>query len=92
MPPRISSPSCSGCTIARFEIVGVGFDWDDNSDVRRRLVNSLDAFHDVRTRSDHDVATLLHELEIDIAVDLKATLAFPPCSLRTVVLRSRRAT
>src|SRR5215510_809978 len=56
---------------ARFEIVGIGFDWDDGSDVRSRLVNSLDAFHDVRTHSDHDVAKLLHELEIDIAVDLK---------------------
>jgi hypothetical protein len=56
---------------ARFEFVGVSFDRDESSEVRRRLVKSLDAFHDVRTRSDHDVAKLLHELEIDIAVDLK---------------------
>ena len=56
---------------ARFETVGISFDLGDSSDVRRRLVNSLDAFHDVRTLSDHEVAKLLHELEIDIAVDLK---------------------
>jgi len=56
---------------ARFEFVGVGFDWDDGSDVRRRLVKSFDQFHDVHARGDHEVARLLHELEIDIAVDLK---------------------
>jgi protein O-GlcNAc transferase len=56
---------------SRFEIVGVSLGWDDGSDMRRRLVQSFDQFHDMRARSDHEVAKLLHELEIDIAVDLK---------------------
>jgi protein O-GlcNAc transferase len=56
---------------ARFEIVGLSFDRGDGTDMRRRLVQSFDQFHDVYARSDHDTAKLMHELEIDIAVDLK---------------------
>ncbi len=56
---------------SRFEIVGVAFDPDDGSEMRRRLVNAFDQFHDVRTRSNHEAAQLLHSLEVDIAVDLK---------------------
>src|SRR5262249_35550166 len=56
---------------SRFEIMGVAFDWDDGSDMRRRLVKSFDHFHDVRARSNHEVARLLHQHEVDIAVDLK---------------------
>jgi predicted O-linked N-acetylglucosamine transferase (SPINDLY family) len=56
---------------ARFEIFGLAFDWDDGSAVRRRLVKSFDQFHDVRTRSNQEVARLLHQNEIDIAIDLK---------------------
>jgi len=39
--------------------------------MRQRLVKSFDQFHDVYARSDREVAKLLHELETDIAVDLK---------------------
>src|SRR5207237_2091893 len=56
---------------ARFEVHGVSFGRDDGSDIRRRIVKAFDGFHDVRTRSDLDVARLLHGLEVDIAVDLK---------------------
>jgi predicted O-linked N-acetylglucosamine transferase (SPINDLY family) len=56
---------------SRFDILGLAFDWDDGSDVRRRLVESFDQFYDVRTRSDRDVARLLLSLEVDIAIDLK---------------------
>jgi protein O-GlcNAc transferase len=56
---------------ARFEIVGVSLGRDDGSDMRRRLVQSFDQFHDVHARSDQEVARLLHGLEIDIAIDLK---------------------
>ena len=37
----------------------------------QRLIKAFDRFHDVRSLNDHGVAKLLHELEIDIAVDLK---------------------
>jgi predicted O-linked N-acetylglucosamine transferase (SPINDLY family) len=56
---------------ARFEVLGISFGLDDGSDIRRRLVKSFDAFHDVRTQSDRDIAALLHDAQVDIAVDLK---------------------
>lgn len=55
----------------RFEVLGVSFGSDDNSAMRRRLVNSFDRFHDVQAQSDREVATLLRNAEVDIAVDLK---------------------
>jgi predicted O-linked N-acetylglucosamine transferase (SPINDLY family) len=56
---------------ARFDVLGLGFDGDDGSDLRRRLVKAFDQFYDVRTRSDREVARLLLSLEVDIAIDLK---------------------
>lgn len=56
---------------SRFEIIGISYGPDDNSDIRHRLVSSFDRFHDVRSRTDSEVADLLFELKIDIAVDLK---------------------
>src|SRR5262245_3774036 len=56
---------------ARFEIVGVSLGRDDGSDMRRGLVQSFNQFHDVHARSNQEVARLLHELEVDIAIDLK---------------------
>jgi predicted O-linked N-acetylglucosamine transferase (SPINDLY family) len=55
----------------RFEVLGISFGPDDNSDIRRRLVKSFDAFHDVRAKSDRDIARLLRDAEVDIAIDLK---------------------
>ena len=55
---------------ARFEIIGISFGPDDQSEVRARLVRAFDQFHDVRSRDDGDVAKLLNELEVDIAIDL----------------------
>src|SRR5207247_1949547 len=42
---------------------------EDNSEFRVRLVRAFDQFHDVRSRSDREVATLMHDLEVDIAID-----------------------
>ncbi len=56
---------------ARFQVHGVSFSVDDKSEVRSRLIKSFDKFHDVTAKSDRDVAKLLHELEVDIAIDLK---------------------
>ncbi len=55
----------------RFETIGVSFGADDRSDMRARLKRSFDRFHDVAGRSDHEIAALLRELDVDIAIDLK---------------------
>ncbi len=55
---------------SRFEIIGVSFGVDDRSEMRKRLVAAFDQFHDVRGKSDGEVAKLLHDLQVDIAIDL----------------------
>lgn len=56
---------------AKFEIVGISFGQDRQDEMRQRLVRAFDAFVDVRTKSDQEVAQLSREMGIDIAVDLK---------------------
>jgi predicted O-linked N-acetylglucosamine transferase (SPINDLY family) len=56
---------------SRFEIVAVSFGPDDGSAYRKRLAAAFDRFCDVRQISDAAVARMLHEMEVDIAVDLK---------------------
>jgi protein O-GlcNAc transferase len=56
---------------ARFELIGISFGADDGSNIRRRMAESFDVFHDVREQGDRDIAAMLRELEVDIAVDLK---------------------
>ena len=56
---------------SRFEVLGVSFGVDDRSAMRARMVRSFDRFFDVRGMSDRDVAQMLRDLEVDIAVDLK---------------------
>ena len=56
---------------SRFEVLGISFGPDDKSSIRSRLINAFDQFHDVRFKNDQDVAKLLHELRVDIAIDLK---------------------
>ncbi len=60
---------------ANFEIIGVSFGPDDRSELRARLVRSFDRFFDVTTRTDEDVAKLLRDLQVHIAVDLKGHTA-----------------
>jgi len=55
---------------SRFEVIGVSQGPDDGSDMRARLAAGFDRFIDVRTRSDREVAGLIDELRVDIAVDL----------------------
>jgi protein O-GlcNAc transferase len=55
---------------ARFEVTGVSLGPDDGSTLRDRLVSAFDHFDDARAMSDRAVATLLHEREIDIVIDL----------------------
>src|SRR5438874_2630012 len=54
-----------------FETVAISFGRDDQSPMRARVSNSFDRFIDVKGKSDHDVALLMRQLEIDIAIDLK---------------------
>src|SRR5262249_51214218 len=56
---------------SRFEITAISFGPDTKDDMRTRLENSFDHFIDVRSKSDRDVALLLKDLEIDIALDLQ---------------------
>ena len=56
---------------SRFETVAISFGRDDGSAMRGRLSHAFDRFIDVRGKSDLDIARLIRELEIDIAVDLK---------------------
>jgi protein O-GlcNAc transferase len=55
---------------ARFQTTGISFGPDSRGDMRSRLARSLDRFTDVRGKSDAEVARLIRESEIDVAVDL----------------------
>ncbi|MCC7326626.1 MAG: tetratricopeptide repeat protein [Burkholderiales bacterium] len=54
----------------RFEPVAVSSGPDPDGGMRARLKGAFERFVDVRGRSDREVAVLLREQEIDIAVDL----------------------
>ncbi len=56
---------------SRFETHAISFSTDDHSEMRRRLIAAFSKFHDVRANSDREVAQLMHEMKIDIAIDLK---------------------
>jgi protein O-GlcNAc transferase len=79
---------------SRFEVHGISYGLDDGSEIRARLVKAFDCFHDVVLRSDREVAQLLRELAIDIAVDLKgytekarpAILAYRPAPIQVSYL------
>jgi protein O-GlcNAc transferase len=55
----------------RFEILGISFGRDDGSDIRRRVISAFDWVHAARSNSDREIAQLLREREVDIAIDLK---------------------
>jgi protein O-GlcNAc transferase len=55
---------------ARFEITGISIGPADGSAMRRRLENSFERFIDVEARNDAEIANLIRDHEIDIAVDL----------------------
>ena len=55
---------------ARFEVMGISFGPNDNSDVRQRIAASLDTFFDVSCMSDLQIASWLRSQEVDITVDL----------------------
>jgi len=54
----------------RFDVVGVSFGPDDGSEIRRRIVDAFDEFHDLNTISDPLASVLLKDLKFDLVVDL----------------------
>jgi len=54
----------------RFETIAVSYTDSDGGAMRRRLELSFDRGIDVAGKSDREIATLVRDLEIDIAVDL----------------------
>jgi len=55
---------------SRFELTAISFGPDDCSDLRRRIKHSFEHFIEVQSHSDQQIAELIQQLEIDIAVDL----------------------
>ncbi len=55
---------------SRFETIGVSLGRNEPSEMRDRLKRSFDRFFDVSAMADGEIARLVRELEIDIAVDL----------------------
>jgi protein O-GlcNAc transferase len=54
----------------RFEIIGVSIGKSDTSSIRTRMVDALDQFHHVASEPDRNVAKLLNDLRVNVAVDL----------------------
>ncbi len=59
---------------SRVETFGYGYDVDDGSPMRRRLVAALDHFADVRPATHLDAARRILADEIDVLIDLKGYL------------------
>jgi protein O-GlcNAc transferase len=55
---------------SRFEITAVSHGPDSAGNMRKRLVGAFDRFIDVSSQGDKAIAGTIHDLEIDIAVDL----------------------
>ncbi len=71
----------------RFETVAISYRPPDHSDLSDRVRDSFDQFTDVQERSDAEVANLIRDLEIDIAVDLMGHTS----NSRTAILAHRPA-
>jgi protein O-GlcNAc transferase len=56
---------------SKFEIHGFSYGSDDHSPMRKRLIAGFDRFVDVRSEADANVARMLRDFEVDIAIDLK---------------------
>jgi predicted O-linked N-acetylglucosamine transferase (SPINDLY family) len=66
---------------SRFEVVGISLARSDASPVRARLEAAFDRFVEVTARTDRDIAMVMRELEIDIAVDLMGHTAEAHCMI-----------
>ncbi|HMI95158.1 MAG TPA: tetratricopeptide repeat protein, partial [Micropepsaceae bacterium] len=59
----------------RFETIAVSFGADDQSEIRTRVKDAVETFIDARGKSDFEIASLLRQREVDIAVDLMGLTA-----------------
>jgi predicted O-linked N-acetylglucosamine transferase (SPINDLY family) len=55
----------------RFELYAVSLGRNDHSEIRMRLERPFEGFIEAGDRTDREIADLLRDLEVDIAVDLK---------------------
>lgn len=55
---------------SRFETIAISLGIDDKSRLRSRMLNSFDKFVDARLMTSRQIAELMREMEVDIAVDL----------------------
>jgi protein O-GlcNAc transferase len=55
---------------SRFETIAISLAPNDQSEMQARLKGAFDRFIEVHGKNDQDIARLLRELEVDIAVDL----------------------
>lgn len=56
---------------SRFEIFAYSYGYDDQSDVRQRLIKSFDHFVELQTTSNQAAAQRIYDDNIDILIDLK---------------------
>lgn len=54
----------------RFELIAISLGIDDSSRLRSRMLAAFDKFVDARLMNSRQIATLMREMEVDIAVDL----------------------
>jgi predicted O-linked N-acetylglucosamine transferase (SPINDLY family) len=55
---------------SRFELIAISLGVDDQSRLRGRMIKAFDRFHNVKGQGSRQIAALIRELEVDIAVDL----------------------
>lgn len=55
---------------SRFETIAISLGQDDGSRLRARMVSAFDRFVDARQMGSAQIAQLMRELEIDVAIDL----------------------
>jgi predicted O-linked N-acetylglucosamine transferase (SPINDLY family) len=78
----------------RFDLTGISLGPDDHSDLRTRFVKVFEQFHDVQGKGDEQVAHLIKDLRVDIAVELTphtegarpGILAFRPAPIQVNLL------
>ena len=72
---------------SRFDITGISFGADRASPLRRRIEAAFERFIDVHVKTDREIAALVRDLEIDIAIDLMGYTQ----NARTGILANRPA-
>ena len=72
---------------SRFEIIGISLNPEDKSVIGQRIKNAFSQYIDVSQMGNYEVAALLREMEVDIAVDLMGLTSYS----RTAIFSFRPA-